>query len=63
MRAVGSALALLLLLAAGPAPGQPRGLPDFTSLMKAAGPSVVNVISTRRVQTAAAGSTLAAERA
>jgi serine protease Do len=36
--------------------GQGRDLPDFKALMKAAGPSVVNVISTRKAQTAAAGS-------
>ena len=30
-------------------------LPDFKSLMKSAGPAVVNVISTRKAQTAAAG--------
>src|SRR5438067_2086734 len=47
---------VLLLLAFG-AQAQTRSLPDFTSLMKAAGPSVVNVISTRKAQTAAAGGT------
>ena len=46
----------LLLLSLG-AQAQTRSLPDFTSLMKAAGPSVVNVISTRKAQTAAAGGT------
>jgi len=48
------ALALLLTLVSCDAPAQPRSLPDFTSLMKAAGPAVVNVISTRKVQSAAA---------
>ena len=47
--------ALLLLLVGYDAQGQTRELPDFKSLMKAAGPSVVNVISTRKAQTAAAG--------
>jgi serine protease Do len=49
------ALILLLTLVGFDAQGQTRSLPDFNSLMKAAGPSVVNVISTRKVQTAAAG--------
>jgi serine protease Do len=50
------AFILLLTLVSFDAQGQPpRGLPDFTSLMKAAGPAVVNVISTRKAQTAAAG--------
>ena len=35
--------------------GLRRDLPDFKSLMKIAGPAVVNVISTRKAQTAAAG--------
>ena len=47
------ALVLLLLLVGFDAEG--RELPDFKGLMKSAGPSVVNVISTRRAQTAAAG--------
>jgi serine protease Do len=45
---------LLLLLVSFAAHAQSRSLPDFTLLMKAAGPSVVNVISTRKTQTAAA---------
>jgi serine protease Do len=49
------ALILLLTLVGFDAQGETRSLPDFNSLMKAAGPSVVNVISTRKVQTAAAG--------
>jgi serine protease Do len=49
------ALILLLTLVGFDAQGQTRSLPDFTTLMKAAGPSVVNVISTRKMQTAAAG--------
>jgi serine protease Do len=56
MRAIGPALVALLFLSAGPALAQRPGLPDFTSLMKDAGPSVVNVISTRRAQSAAAAS-------
>jgi len=48
-------LATLVLLAGFGAQAQPRELPDFKALMKAAGPSVVNVISTRKAQTAAAG--------
>jgi len=51
------AFILLLTLVSFDAQGQPpRNLPDFTSLMKSAGPAVVNVISTRKAQTAAAGS-------
>ncbi|HYR33295.1 MAG TPA: Do family serine endopeptidase [Burkholderiales bacterium] len=50
---------LLLTLVAFDADGQTRGLPDFKSLMKAAGPSVVNVISSRKAQTAAAGGSAA----
>jgi len=46
---------LLLTLIGFDAQGQTRDLPDFKSLMKAAGPAVVNVISTRKAQTAAAG--------
>jgi serine protease Do len=46
---------LLLTLVGFDAQGQTRDLPDFKSLMKAAGPAVVNVISTRKAQTAAAG--------
>ena len=46
---------LFLTLIGFDAQGQPRDLPDFKSLMKAAGPAVVNVISTRKAQTAAAG--------
>jgi len=50
------AFVLLLTLVSFDAEGQPpRNLPDFTSLMKSAGPAVVNVISTRKAQTAAAG--------
>ena len=48
------AFILLLTLVGFDAQGQTRSLPDFNSLMKAAGPSVVNVISTRKAQTAAA---------
>src|SRR4051812_7169196 len=48
------AFILLLTLVGFDAHGQSRSLPDFNSLMKAAGPSVVNVISTRKTQTAAA---------
>jgi serine protease Do len=51
------ALVLLLLLVGFDAEG--RELPDFKGLMKSAGPSVVNVISTRRAQTAAAGGSAA----
>ena len=51
------AAVLLLLLVGFDAEG--RELPDFKALMKSAGPSVVNVISTRRAQTAAAGGTMA----
>jgi serine protease Do len=46
---------LFLTLISYDAQGQTRSLPDFKSLMKSAGPSVVNVISTRKAQTAAAG--------
>jgi serine protease Do len=46
---------LFLTLIGFDAQGQTRELPDFKSLMKAAGPAVVNVISTRKAQTAAAG--------
>jgi serine protease Do len=46
---------LFLTLIGFDAQGQTRDLPDFKSLMKAAGPAVVNVISTRKAQTAAAG--------
>ncbi|HSU77905.1 MAG TPA: trypsin-like peptidase domain-containing protein, partial [Burkholderiales bacterium] len=45
---------LLLVLVSFTAHGQTRSLPDFNSLMKSAGPSVVNVISTRKAQSAAA---------
>ena len=45
---------LALTLIGSDARGQTR-LPDFTSLMKQQGPAVVNVISTRKMQTAAAG--------
>src|SRR5258706_5382940 len=48
-------LILFLTLISYDAQGQTRSLPDFKSLMKAAGPAVVNVISTRKAQTAAAG--------
>src|SRR3954468_1513875 len=48
------AFILLLTLVGFDAQGQTRSLPDFNSLMKAAGPSVVNVISTRKAQTTAA---------
>jgi serine protease Do len=51
------ALVLLLLLVGFDAEG--RELPDFKGLMKSAGPSVVNVISSRRAQTAAAGGSAA----
>ena len=47
------ALVLLLLLVGFDA--QAGELPDFKALMKSAGPSVVNVISSRRAQSAAAG--------
>jgi serine protease Do len=53
------ALVLLLLLVGFDAEG--RELPDFKGLMKSAGPSVVNVISTRRAQTAAAAGGTAAD--
>jgi len=46
---------LFLTLISYDAQGQTRNLPDFKSLMKSAGPAVVNVISTRKAQTAAAG--------
>jgi serine protease Do len=50
------ALVLLLLLMGFDADAQTRDLPDFKALMKSAGPSVVNVISTRKApQTASAG--------
>ena len=39
-----------------------KDLPDFKSLMKIAGPAVVNVISTRKAQTAAAGGSAASQR-
>src|SRR3954468_4691989 len=48
------ALILLSTLVGFDARGQTRSLPVFNSLMKAAGPSVVNVISTRKAQTTAA---------
>ena len=51
---------LFLTLIGFDAQGQTRELPDFKSLMKAAGPAVVNVISTRKAQTAAAGAGAAA---
>src|SRR3989442_8819989 len=51
---------LFLTLIGFDAKGQTRDLPDFKSLMKAAGPAVVNVISTRKAQTAAAGAGSAA---
>ncbi|HEY5896375.1 MAG TPA: Do family serine endopeptidase [Burkholderiales bacterium] len=56
MPAVGAQRFALLLafLACQAASAQTRELPDFKSLMKAAGPSVVNVISSRSVQTASA---------
>ena len=54
---------LALLLVSCAAQAQTRSLPDFTSLMKAAGPSVVNVISTRKTQTAAAAAGGTAESA
>ena len=54
------ALILLLTLVSFDAQAQPpRNLPDFTSLMKSAGPAVVNVISTRKAQSAAAGGSAA----
>ena len=53
---------LLLTLIGFDAQGQTRDLPDFKSLMKAAGPAVVNVISTRKAQTAAAGAGNAASQ-
>jgi serine protease Do len=56
------ALVLALLLVGFDAQGQTRELPDFKSLMKSAGPSVVNVISTRKALTAAAGGSEAPER-
>jgi serine protease Do len=58
------ALVLLLLLVGFDAQGETAGqtrLPDFKGLMKSAGPSVVNVISTRKAQTAAAGGSAPAE--
>ena len=48
------ALILLLTLVGFDAQGQTPSLPDFNGLMKAAGPSVVNVISTRKAQSVAA---------
>jgi serine protease Do len=59
------AFILALTLIGTDARGQGRSLPDFASLMKSAGPAVVNVISTRKAQqTAAAGaSTPAAAQA
>ena len=39
-----------------------RSLPDFKALMKVAGPAVVNVISTRKAQTAAAGGSAGGQR-
>ena len=53
---------LFLTLISYDAQGQTRDLPDFKSLMKAAGPAVVNVISTRKAQTAAAGGSAASQR-
>jgi serine protease Do len=56
------ALVLLLLLVGFDAHAQTRELPDFKTLMKSAGPSVVNVISTRKAaQTAAAGGSAPAD--
>ena len=50
------AFVLALTLVSSDARSQGRSLPDFASLMKSAGPAVVNVISTRKAQqTAAAG--------
>jgi serine protease Do len=63
MPALRLALALLLAVVSFEAQGQSRSLPDFTTLMKAAGPSVVNVISTRKAQTAAAAAGGTAESA
>lgn len=57
------AFVLLLTLVSFDAQGQTRALPDFTTLMKSAGPSVVNVISTRKAQTAAAAAGGTAEGA
>ena len=53
---------LFLTLISYDAQGQTRDLPDFKSLMKTAGPAVVNVISTRKAQTAAAGGSTANQR-
>ena len=53
---------LFLTLISYDAQGQTRDLPDFKSLMKTAGPAVVNVISTRKAQTAAAGGSAANQR-
>ena len=53
---------LFLTLISYDAQGQTRDLPDFKSLMKSAGPAVVNVISTRKAQTAAAGGSTANQR-
>jgi len=50
---------LLTLVAFGAQAQATRELPDFKALMKTAGPSVVNVISTRKAQTAAAGGSAA----
>ena len=59
------AFILLLTLIAYDAQGAEdelrRSLPDFKALMKVAGPAVVNVISTRKAQTAAAGGSNAAQ--
>jgi len=53
---------LFLTLISYDAQGQTRDLPDFKSLMRTAGPAVVNVISTRKAQTAAAGGSGASQR-
>jgi serine protease Do len=53
---------LFLTLISYDAQGQTKDLPDFKSLMKTAGPAVVNVISTRKAQTAAAGGSASPQR-
>jgi serine protease Do len=57
------AFILFLTLIGFDARGQTRELPDFKTLMKQQGPAVVNVISTRKMQTAAAGGPGAAANA
>lgn len=58
---LGRFLLALVLLVGLHAHAQTKDLPDFKALMKSAGPSVVNVISTRKAQTAAAGGSAPAD--